>query len=527
MTANQAMPQDRPAEGRASYVLDRLLMRIYRARGAASARPPLNLPNYLSPVLLALAVVLAAAVFHTANSLIYAGLQSRLEEGITVRPPARESAGAQMLPDDLLGVFALTRRIAPELDVSAEFAANVMPYLEKDALTEDERAYLRNYQEAKFTNDPLWIETDLLFRVMRRRAEGAAGEPAFAFGKTELQGFLEGLSDLAGEKDVMGFLRVFAFRDVPDAPRCGGETEDPLACRLSILLAGFQREPNLLGLLALAPPGKLEDRLYAIDALSPAYRENESRIEDTRTLIEALFDETAQTAGAYRRSLEAINGPIQWTTLTLSIWCALLLLLRRAWARLQTRISDGERLELIEPELAGAPCPWGTESAGESERVRAATGRFGSQMLPFRLLRSLAAEDSREGGQANVSLIDRVIEGYRDQVADQEYTLVGWLITLVPTLGFIGTIYGMMQAMGGAHLIVAATGQAELEASVLQLSQHLGTAFDTTLIALVMAALLEGLRGNTQRREAQAFDTLARRARADIGHIRRRLAEAA
>lgn len=526
MSADQPTATDGDRADRRGAVLDRLLLSVYRARDAADSRPPLGLPGYLPPLLLLAAILLATAIFHTANTLLYTGLQSRLDAGITVRPPVREGGGSELLPADLLGVFALTRRIAPELDVSAEFAANVMPYLEKEALTEEERSYLRNYQEDKFTNDPLWIETDLLFRVMRRRAEAAGGEPAFAFGKDELAGFLRGLGELADDKAVMEFLEVFSFEAVPGAPRCPGEDAAALDCRLAILLAGFRPDPNLLGVLPMEQPDTLEGRLYAVDSLSPAYRENEARIADTRTLIEALFDATAETAGAYRRTLEAINGPIQWTTLTLSIWCALILLFRRAWARLQTRLSAGRRLGLVDAGLAEAPSPWGPQSEGHGEPVRRAARRFGSQMLPFRLLRSLAAEETRRGSQADLRLVDRIIEGYRDQVADREYTLVGWLITVVPTLGFIGTIYGMMQAMGGAHLIVAATGQSELEASVLQLSKHLGTAFDTTLIALVMAALLEGLRGTTQRREAEAFDALARRARSDLETLRRRVADA-
>jgi len=522
MTAIQSLGKiGRPRRG---PLFARLLMRVYRARGASEARPPLNLPGYLPPILLVAALLLTVGLFHLLNVSLYGMLQDRLEEGITVQPSNLEKPGLQALPADLLGVFELTRRIAPGLDVSAEFAANIMPYLEQESLTEDERAYLRSYQQDKFTNDPLWIETDLLFRVMQRRAEAADGSFVFAFGAGELEAFLRELTAVPAEKPVMAFMDVLSFSDVPGGPDCPEDPEGGLDCRLPILLAGFSPEPSPFGILSGLAPGPLEGRLYSLNTLSSLYRENQSRVEDTRTLITALFEETAQSGAVYRRLLQAVNGPIQWVTVAAALWCALILLFRRSWARLQEAVSSGRRLAAIDPVLGGAGSPWGGSDGEAAGAAREAVHRYGSQILPYRLLRSLAAEKSQHDKAATPGLIERIVEGYRAQVAEQEYSIVGWLIMLVPTLGFIGTIYGMMQAMGGAHLIVAAQDQAALEASVLQLSRHLGTAFDTTLIALVMAALLEGLRAMTQREEARAFDSLARHARDEIEGIRRHLA---
>lgn len=522
MTAIESLTKiDMPRRG---PLFARLILRIYRARGASEARPPLNLPGYLPPVLLVAALLLTVGVFHLLNVSLYGMLQDRLDEGITVQPSNLENPGLQALPADLLGVFELTRRIAPGLDVSAEFAANIMPYLEQDSLTEDERTYLRSYQQDKFTNDPLWIETDLLFRVMQRRAEAADGAVVFAFGAGELEAFLRELTAVSAEKPVMAFMDVMSFTDVPGGPDCPAGSGDGLGCRLEILLAGFASEPNALGLLPGLAPGPLEGRLYSLNTLSSLFRENQSRVEDTRTLITALFEETAQSGAVYRRMLQAVNGPIQWVTVAAALWCALILLFRRSWARLQEAMSSGRRLAALDPEFAGTSCPWGGPDGERMGAARDAVRLYGSQILPYRLLRSLAAEKLQHDKAASPGLIERIVEGYRAQVAEQEYSIVGWLIMLVPTLGFIGTIYGMMQAMGGAHLIVAAQDQSALEASVLQLSEHLGTAFDTTLIALVMAALLEGLRAMTQREEARAFDSLARHARDEIESIRRHIA---
>lgn len=503
-------------------LLARTLMRVYRVDDAADDRAPLNMPGYLTPALLAAAILAAMLLFRLVNAALHGMVEDRLEAGFTIEPSVQQGSGPVVLPPDLLGVFELIQRIAPDLDVSSEFAANVMPYLEKGELTADELAFLDTYRREKFDNDPLWIENNLVFRVLRPVPAADDGMPRFAFGLAELEAYLAGLPGLRDERPAaMDFLRVFNFDRIVGAPVCA--SGDTLACRLRMLLVGYRDRPNPFGLYGQVRPPSLEGALYALNRLSSLYRANEGRIDDTRTMIEALFVEVAATAEGPRRAMQAINGIIQWVTATAAIWCALILLVRRMWAKAQIRLIDGRMLAILYPGADAAPGPWGGDSPTRAA-LRANLGRLGSQILPLRLVCALVRR-RRNGEQEGLGHLDEIVEGYRAQVADQEYTVIGWLIMLVPTLGFIGTIYGMMLAMGGAHLIVAAESQSELKDSVLTLSQHLGTAFDTTLIALVFAALLEWLRGSTQRLEAQAFDGLEREARAHPDRIEELMGE--
>lgn len=510
----------RPARRR----IARLLMRVYRVNDATDDRPPLNMPGYLTPLLLLLAILVTVLLFRLVNATLYSMVENRLEEGFVIEPSLEANDGPALLPPDLLGVFELIQRIAPDLDVSSEFAANVMPYLEKGELTASELAFLDNYRREKFDNDPLWIENNLVFQVLRPIPAGDDGVPRFAFGLAELLAYLEGLPGLRNERpEAMDFLRVFTFDHVVGAPSCG--ERETLACRVRLLLAGYRHQPNLFGLYEQVRPRSLENALYSLNRLSSVYRANEGRIDDTRTMIEALFVETRTTADGVRRAMQAINGIIQWTTAAAAIWCALILLVRRMWAKVQIRLIDGRMLAVLHPEADRAPGPWGGDAFTRAA-LRASLARLGSQILPLRLVCAFVRR-RRNGEQEGIGHLDEIVEDYRAQVADQEYTVITWLIMLVPTLGFIGTIYGMMLAMGGAHLIVAAENQNELKDSVLTLSQHLGTAFDTTLIALVFAALLEWLRGSTQRLEAQAFDGLVREARAHPERIEELMGEGA
>lgn len=507
----------------ARRLLARLLMRVYRVDDATDDRPPLNMPGYLTPLLLVAAILVAMLLFRLVNAALYGMVEDRLEAGFIIEPSVQQGSGPAVLPPDLLGVFELIQRIAPDLDVSSEFAANVMPYLEKGELTADELAFLDNYRREKFDNDPLWIENNLVFQVLRPVPAEGDGAPRFAFGLAELREYLAGLPGLRDERpEAMDFLRVFDFDHVVGAPACDdGAT---LACRLRLLLAGYRDRPNLFGLYGQVRPPSLDGSLYALNRLSSAYRANEGRIDDTRTMIEALFAETAATADAPRRAMQALNGIIQWVTATAAIWCALILAVRRMWAKVQIRLIDGRMLGILHPAADASPGPWGGDRFSRAA-LRENLSRLGSQILPLRLVCAFARR-RRNGEQEGLGHLDGIVEDYRAQVADQEYTVIGWLIMLVPTLGFIGTIYGMMLAMGGAHLIVAAENQNELKDSVLTLSQHLGTAFDTTLIALVFAALLEWLRGSTQRLEARAFDGLVREARAHPDRIEELMGEA-
>jgi hypothetical protein len=63
-------------------------------------------------------------------------------------------------------------------------------------------------------------------------------------------------------------------------------------------------------------------------------------------------------------------------------------------------------------------------------------------------------------------------------------------------------------AMGNAGLVVAAQGTAELRRAMDTLSIYLGTAFDTTLVALLLSMLLERLRGVVVRRDGHLLEVL-------------------
>lgn len=111
-------------------------------------------------------------------------------------------------------------------------------------------------------------------------------------------------------------------------------------------------------------------------------------------------------------------------------------------------------------------------------------------------------------GQVNdVSAILRAqAENDEDQVASS-YTLLNGLVWAVPVLGFIGTVQGLSMAIGRFTQTLQAAGDVSAIRTSLQgVTAGLATAFETTLIALVFALILQLWITFQQKREMAFLD---------------------
>lgn len=111
-------------------------------------------------------------------------------------------------------------------------------------------------------------------------------------------------------------------------------------------------------------------------------------------------------------------------------------------------------------------------------------------------------------GQVNdVSAILRAqAENDEDQVASS-YTMLNGLVWAIPVLGFIGTVQGLSMAISQFTQTLQATGDISMIRTSLQgVTAGLATAFETTLIALVFALILQLWITFTQKREMSFLD---------------------
>jgi biopolymer transport protein ExbB/TolQ len=107
---------------------------------------------------------------------------------------------------------------------------------------------------------------------------------------------------------------------------------------------------------------------------------------------------------------------------------------------------------------------------------------------------------SRSVDQTN-ALLNSSLELFLHEL-DLRYNIIRYITWLIPSLGFIGTVVGIMLALNYAG------DRANVESPELlyEVTQRLGVAFSTTLLALVMAAILVFLQNLVQGREERTLN---------------------
>lgn len=221
-----------------------------------------------------------------------------------------------------------------------------------------------------------------------------------------------------------------------------------------------------------------------------------------------------------------IRGPIQLFTLLLCIWGLLFLLVCRipecCWefgympmrAHIAGKPSDKGlwldfwRLETIDPSSTNRMiCNLYTEAGATDDLVP-------------RLLETVLL--ARKSG-LNVSQVteagQRVIKSWREEKANQD-KLLDVLIFALPNIGFLGTIVGLTRGLGLVYAIgIPSEDPFHKAAIIAAMSTQLGTAFYTTLVALLCLLPLAFFTYWLQRTE----DFIAKRAEAVLQHVVARL----
>jgi len=85
---------------------------------------------------------------------------------------------------------------------------------------------------------------------------------------------------------------------------------------------------------------------------------------------------------------------------------------------------------------------------------------------------------------------------------DLRYNIIRYLTWLIPSLGFIGTVVGIMLALNYA----GDRSNVESPEMLYEVTQRLGVAFSTTLLALIQAAVLVFLQNLVQGREENTLN---------------------
>jgi len=86
--------------------------------------------------------------------------------------------------------------------------------------------------------------------------------------------------------------------------------------------------------------------------------------------------------------------------------------------------------------------------------------------------------------------------------------MIRYMVWLIPTLGFIGTVVGIALALSSAGVMPDITDSDAIKAWVAVITIKLGIAFNTTLVALIMSAALVFCMNIAQGREERALNLI-------------------
>lgn len=163
--------------------------------------------------------------------------------------------------------------------------------------------------------------------------------------------------------------------------------------------------------------------------------------------------------------------------------CFILALWVLAIIGLKTKIMLHERRLLTEPILEVAP---GTSILPEDARqysrpLQTLPVEEREYLLPRALLTALQRFGSTRNIQDVSSAVKEVCDTESDRL-DSELSMIRYIIWAIPSIGFIGTVRGIGEALGQAHRAV--------EGDIVGVTVSLGVAFNSTFIALIISIFI-------------------------------------
>ena len=161
----------------------------------------------------------------------------------------------------------------------------------------------------------------------------------------------------------------------------------------------------------------------------------------------------------------------------------------------------GER-KLLQEELV--PVGEGVRILPEDTREYARTiqslpGPVRGMLLPRVLLSALERFGSTRNVQDVSSVANTLCESESERL-ESELSMIRYIAWAIPSVGFIGTVRGIGEALGQAHRAV--------DGDIAGVTQSLGTAFNSTFIALLISIVVMFLVHQLQHlQERQGFET--------------------
>lgn len=195
------------------------------------------------------------------------------------------------------------------------------------------------------------------------------------------------------------------------------------------------------------------------------------------------------------------RGPTQHAVVVLFFWSLIILLFKSVKLRLQRRALDVRVL----PDEPGFVI-----STSTVEQVLRRIHEIADDPRNFVVLNRVEVALSNLRNLGAVGDVEEILRSQASQDESQmetSYALIQGFVWAIPVLGFIGTVLGLSQAIG-SFTAVLGTGQdvSAITGALGKVTAGLATAFDTTLVALVAALVLQLLMVMTKKSEEEFLD---------------------
>ena len=179
------------------------------------------------------------------------------------------------------------------------------------------------------------------------------------------------------------------------------------------------------------------------------------------------------------------RGLIQYATILFFFWGISILVLKVRYLRREAPAFDFELLQIGENILIrqsdARQYIRKIRMLPVAQRERLLTNRVWRALVQFKLL----------GSAQKVGDLLRYQGEIDSEHAESSYGFLRFIIALVPILGFLGTVLGISAAVAGFSGVLATAGEvSSIKSALKEVTSGLATAFDTTLLALAMSAVL-------------------------------------
>ncbi len=180
------------------------------------------------------------------------------------------------------------------------------------------------------------------------------------------------------------------------------------------------------------------------------------------------------------------RGPTQYVAVFFGAWCVVILLIKRAKLKVQRRAL----VHSVIPDQHDFVLS--SQTADDLIRNIHAIAEDPERFIVFNRILIAVSNLKNLGRVSDVDDILRSI-GERDESAQQtSFATLSGFLWAIPVLGFIGTVLGLAQSIGKfSELLDKQSDVSGIVGSLKEVTGGLSTAFETTLLALVIALVVQ------------------------------------